>query len=315
MNRTVVVVASAIVLTLCVTPAGHSQAPEWAYPVQDDVVVPPALHEDTPRSVPGSDSTYTQRQIDNHWTPPDWYPGDHAPFPDVVANGSGPHVRACAACHLASGTGHPESSHLSGLPVEYMLRQMADFASGARVDRYWMNEFAVAISEEASREAAEFFSALPPRDWLEVVETDTVPVTYTGDGRMYFVLPNGGTEPLGHRIVETPNEPELATARHPYAEFTVFVPIGSVARGEVLATTGDGGTTIPCAICHGEGLKGLGEVPRIAGVSALYTVRQLFDFQSNTRTGPSAALMGATVVNLTIDDMIALAAYLASLDP
>jgi len=300
---------------LCLTSLGHAQAPEWAYPIQDDVVVSRDVTEDTIRTVPGSDRTYTQGQIDDHWAPPDWFPGDHEPFPDVVANGAGPNVRACAACHLASGTGHPESSHLSGLPVEYMVRQMADFASGARVDRYWMNPFAEAISPEASREAAEFFSALPPRDWIEVVETDTVPVTYTGDGRMYFVLPDGGTEPLGQRIIETPNEPPLATARHPYAQFTAYVPPGSLARGELLATTGDGGTTIPCAICHGEGLKGLGDVPRVAGISALYTMRQLYDFQSGTRTGASAALMGATVANLSIDDMIALSAYLSSLDP
>ncbi len=298
--------------------AVYAQAPEWAYTIQDESVVPPAIDENAPRTVPGSDRFYSQLQIDNHWTPPDWFPDDHAPLPDVVADGAGPNVRACAACHLTSGSGHPESSHLSGLPVEYMLKQMADFASGARVDHSpnnWMNEFAPAISEEDSRVAAEYFSALEPADWVDVVEAETVPRTYMGDGRMIFLHPEGGTDPLGQRIIELPVDPELVTARHPYSGFTAYVPTGSLARGELLATTGGGGLTVPCTICHGEGLKGLGEIPRIAGISALYTMRQLYDFQSGTRAGSSAALMTATVANLTLDDMIALAAYLASLDP
>ena len=309
------ILATAVIATFTLAPAVHAQAPEWAYTVRDESVVPPAIDENALRTVPGSDRSYTQLQIDNHWTPPDWFPDDHAPLPDVVADGAGPNVRACAACHLTSGSGHPESSHLAGLPVEYMLRQMADFASGARVDRYWMNEFAPAISDEDSRAAAEYFAALEPADWVDVVEAATVPRTYMGDGRMIFVHPEGGTEPLGQRIIELPVDPELVTARHPYSGFTAYVPVGSLARGELLATTGDGGTTVPCMICHGEGLKGLGEIPRIAGISPLYTMRQLYDFQSGTRAGPSAALMTATVANLSIDDMIALAAYLASLDP
>lgn len=307
--------ATAVIVSFTLASAVHAQAPEWAYTVLDESVAPPAIDPNAPRTVPGSDRFYTQLQIDNHWTPPDWFPDDHAPLPDVVANGAGPNVRACSACHLTSGSGHPESSHLSGLSVEYILRQMADFASGARVDRYWMNEFAAAISEEDSLAAAEYFSALEPADWVDVVEAETVPRTYMGEGRMIFVHPEGGTEPLGQRIIELPVDPELVTAGHPYSGFTAYVPVGSVARGELLATTGGGGTTVPCMICHGEGLKGLGEIPRIAGISALYTMRQLYDFQSGTRAGASAALMTATVANLSIDDMIALAAYLASLDP
>ncbi len=292
-----------------------AQSLEWAYPIQDYVEVPSDITEDTVRTIPGSERSYTQGVIDNHWTPPDWFPDDHEPFPDVVANGAGELVRACAVCHLASGSGHPESSHLAGLPVEYFMRQIADFASGARVDRYWMNPMAEHISEADARAAAEYFAGLTPRDWIDVVEAETVPRTYTGGGRMHFVHPDGGTQELGMRIIETPNEPEFATARHPYAKFTAYVPVGSVARGEMLATTGGGGTTVPCAICHGEGLRGLGEIPRLAGVSGMYTVRQLNDFRSGTRKGPSAPLMHATVVNLTDEDIVSLAAYLVSLDP
>ena len=40
-----------------------------------------------------------------------------------------------------------------------------------------------------------------------------------------------------------------------------------------------------CATCHGQGLKGLGNVPPLAGRSPTYTVRQLYDFQSGARAG------------------------------
>ena len=59
----------------------------------------------------------------------------------------------------------------------------------------------------------------------------------------------------------------------------------------------------------------VGDIPRLAGISPQYTVRQLYNFQSGTRSGPMAALMGPTVANLSAEDMVALAAYLASLDP
>jgi cytochrome c553 len=44
-------------------------------------------------------------------------------------------------------------------------------------------------------------------------------------------------------------------------------------------------------------------------------VRQFVDFQTGARNGSTAALMKPVVEHLTIDDMIALAAYLASQAP
>ena len=37
--------------------------------------------------------------------------------------------------------------------------------------------------------------------------------------------------------------------------------------------------SVGCASCHGEGQKGMGEVPRLAGLQPLYVARQLFDMQ------------------------------------
>lgn len=285
---------------------------EWAYQSFEEELIG---FPDAPRTVPGSSHSYTQTEIDDPWNPPDWFPDDHAPMPDVVASGAGEEVRACASCHLVSGMGHPESSQLAGLPVAYMLRQMADFESGARVDRYWMNTIASAMPDEDILVALEYFAALEMIDWIEVVESETVPRNYIGDGRMRHEHPDGGTEPLGNRILEFPQDRDLVTARHPYTGFVAYAPIGSVARGEMLATTGGNGTTIPCTICHGQDLRGLGEVPAIAGSPPLYVVRQLNDLKTGVRNGSQAILMQATVQNLSEEDIVALAAYLASLDP
>ena len=46
------------------------------------------------------------------------------------------------------------------------------------------------------------------------------------------------------------------------------MPPGSLKKGEELVTKGGAGKTIACNICHGEGLKGLGDVPRLAGLLA-----------------------------------------------
>ena len=66
---------------------------------------------------------------------------------------------------------------------------------------------------------------------------------------------------------------------------------------------------------HGGDLKGLGPVPPLAGRSPSYTVRQLFDLQQGVRKGTWSALMKAAVEKLTIDDMIAIAAYTSSREP
>ena len=63
---------------------------------------------------------------------PIWHPGDHAPLPDIVANGRKPEVAACGYCHRADGPGGPENADLAGLAKNYIIRQMADYRSGAR---------------------------------------------------------------------------------------------------------------------------------------------------------------------------------------
>ena len=56
-------------------------------------------------------------------------------------------------------------------------------------------------------------------------------------------------------------------------------------------------------------------VPALAGRSPTYIFRQLYDIQKGTRKGVNATLMQPVVGLLTEDDMISIAAYLASRAP
>ena len=56
-------------------------------------------------------------------------------------------------------------------------------------------------------------------------------------------------------------------------------------------------------------------MPRIAGIHPIYVVRQLYDIQVGANTSGAAAQMKKVVEKLSEDDMIAIAAYTASLAP
>lgn len=288
--------------------------PGWAFPVRDQVQ-PTTTEESGPLKVPGSTKEYTRAQIDDAFNPPDWFPDEHLPMPQVVAHGSGKDVRACGTCHLASGMGHPESAIVAGFTVSYFLRQMADFKSGDRINGV-MNGIAKAISDDDNRQAAAYFASLKPFPYVKVVEATTVTKSYVDRGGMRLRLPRGETEPLGNRIIVLPEDEEQIMRRNPHGSVTmVNVPVGSLARGKDLVTTGSSGRTIPCNICHGSTLQGLGDVPRIAGLQPIYIFRQLYSIQHGNRTGDSAALMKGPVMNLSEDDMIAISAYVGSLVP
>ncbi len=198
--------------------------------------------------------------------------------------------------------------------MSYFVQQMADFKSGARKGFGLMPSIAQALSDEEIQSAAAYFASLTARPWVGVVETDTVPKTYVAPGNIRLRLPNAGTEAIGNRIVELPEDEEIVLNRDPRSGFVAYVPTGSIAKGESLVATG-GGKTTQCAICHGPTLKGLGAGPPIAGRHANYIVRQLYFFRDGSRSGPSAALMQGVVQNLGVDDMVAITAYVASREP
>jgi cytochrome c553 len=53
----------------------------------------------------------------------------------------------------------------------------------------------------------------------------------------------------------------------------------------------------------------------IQGSTLYFIVRQLYDIQGGVRSGLAVRLMRAVVAQLSLDDMIAISAYTASLKP
>jgi cytochrome c553 len=294
-------------------PAAPPREPQWAFHAINGAA--PA-EEPGPKSVAGSTKSYTPAQIDDLLNPPDWFPDDHPPAPQIVQKGRGG-VLACGACHLMNGEGHPESAGMTGFTAGYITQQMADFKSGVRKDAARMNGIAKDMTDEEIKQASEWFAKLKPMAWTKVTEAAMVPKTFVGQGRMRFVQPGGEMEPIGNRIITVPADQTRARLRDPRpgAGFIAYAPVGSVAKGKALVETGGSGKTIACSICHGDTLKGLGDVPKLAGLHPIYIARQLYLFKDGTRNGVDAQLMKKPAAKLTDDDIVAISAYLGSLAP
>jgi cytochrome c553 len=296
----------------------------WAYAITPGPAPPAPADDGTLYSLPGSEGRFTLDQIRNRMGPADWYPGDHPSMPPIVAKGrEAAGIWACALCHYPNGKGRPENASVVGYPKEYFIQQMYDFKNGLRAsadsrkpNTPLMTSFAVAMTDEEIRAAADYFSAMKWTPWIEVVETDTVPKTRVAGG-MHLKLEGAeaGAEPLGLRIVESPLDAEQTELmRNPRSGFIAYVPRGSVARGEALARNGKNGVAA-CTICHGDDLDGLAIVPSLRGRSPSYIARQLADMKEGKRRGAWTPLMAPVVAQLSADDILNLAAYLASLEP
>ncbi len=301
----------------------HEPPPYWAFAVNPPTEAPtssPKPPDNALRHVPDSDAAFTLAQIADLFTATDWHPADHPPMPGIVSHGRPSDVYACGYCHLPNGQGRPENASLAGLPAAYIIQQLADFKSGLRHSsepKHAPTSTMIAYETKANakeiRDAADYFSELKPKPWIRVVESSTVPKTHVA-GWMLVALDTGETEPIGKRIIETPENLERTELRDDRSGFVAYVPLDSVKKGEALAK---GGTSkaLRCATCHGRELQGKAKVPALAGRSPSYIVRQLYDIQSGARTGATVQPMKPVVADMTIDDMITLAAYTASLKP
>jgi cytochrome c553 len=290
--------------------------PPWAYTVNPPPTpgAKPAAPDPAPKQVPGSAVSLTIAQTRDAYNPPDWHPGDHPAMPDAVAHGRPKEMRACGFCHLVNGQGRPENASLAGLPAAYIIQQMADFKNGDRKSAEprmgppnAMIQDAKAARDDEVKAAAEYFTSFPFKKWIRVVEAKDVPKTRIA-GSMH-VPTNDGTEPLGQRIIEMPEHLERTELRDARAGFVAYVPPGSVKKGEAIVKSR------ACGTCHGPDLRGLGPVPPLAGRSPSYTIRQMFDLQIGVRKGPWSALMKEAVDKLTVEDMIAIAAFTSSREP
>ncbi len=312
-------------------PGEKAVVPPLAATLQDRLIPEPGPGFTVPGHVAGSAATYSRRQIRDWSNVVDWFPGDHPPMPAIMAHGPasrGPISVGCAYCHLPNGRGRPENAPVAGLSVRYILLQLGDFRKGNRVsadprkpNTNLMAQLAREMSDDEMKASAAYFASLKWTPWTRVVETALVPRTRI-EGNLFLATGAERTEPIAGRIIEVPeNEEQSEHWRNPRSGFVAYVPVGSVRAGEILVTTGGAhpengrlvpGRTLACTSCHGPDLMGIADVPGLAGRSPSYLVRQLYDLQRGTRHGASAVPMGPVVANLTDDDMVAIAAYVAS---
>jgi cytochrome c553 len=103
------------------------------------------------------------------------------------------------------------------------------------------------------------------------------------------------------RIVELMDRPEDSILHNPRGRTTAFVPPGSIARGRRIAAE------LGCMACHQQMLNGWGP-----GRSPSYIVRQLLAFRNRARTDPGAATMQPVADQLSLDDMVAVAAWMGA---
>jgi cytochrome c553 len=304
-----------------VVPVRAQEAPPaWAYPVAPKDYVPPA-DDGSKRHVPGSSAGFTLTEIRDLFFALDWFPDAHPPMPQVVAVGRKPDLRPCGVCHRPEGVGGPENASLAGLPEDYILRQIDDYRSGARSTAvkerahvFRMIAGLKGLSEAEIKQAAAYFAALRLPWRIKVLEADSVPTSYVP--AWYFTPKNDGqTEKLGERILEMPDDEEAFVDRDSRVTFTAYVPRGSIARGAALVAGQEAERIPACATCHGEGLRGMGSIPPLAGRSPTMIFRQLWEFKTGSRNGQLAAPMQANVANMTQSDMIAVAAHIAALPP
>ena len=327
----VLLVAAVTLAAVAAKPQGQEGAtapPPWAYGLESTTGAPPTdrpdsdarggLDDGTLRHVPGSTLAFTLTQLRNNYGPADWFPGDHPPMPDIVAHGHKPNVTACSFCHYPNGKGRPVNTNLAGLPYDYFLHTLADFKSGARKsadDRKSntsnMIKFAKMMSDDEMKDAAHYFSSMKWTAWIRVIETDTIPRVRIANG-MFLRVGGDEKEPIGDRIIETPENVELMEVlRDDRSGFIAYAPVGSIKKGEELVMRGEAASR--CTNCHGSDLMGMDPVPGIAGRSPSYIVRQLYDMQHGFRSGEwTTSQMKPVVAKLSADDMLAIAAYLAS---
>jgi len=292
--------------------------PDWAFPGLPAAARAGSASESPPLRVPGSSVTYKVSDLHHMSAAPDWFPDEHPPAPPGILAARSADVWACGFCHLPNGNGRPENAVLAGLPAAYIRAEIAAFRSGERrsANPDWpptrhMIEVAQNATDDEIEAAANYFSSGKFTSRVTVTEAPEVP-KIESLGFIWHQIP-GQKEPIGKRIVEMPVDAEDFEKRDPHAVFVADVPPGSLSSGRRLAE--GQGERPPCASCHGEGLRGGGDAvgPPLAGRSPTYLFRQLYGFKLGVRSNAGAEPMRVLARTLSEDEMIALAAYAASL--
>ncbi|MDB4909117.1 MAG: cytochrome c class [Gemmatimonadetes bacterium] len=326
MRRVVaLVLAAGALLAPCTASAQRAKAfavPDWAFPFfsTDYSSLKPPYDSVTPLRVPGSDRSFTSAQVHDQLNPPDWAPGAHPAAPAVVLHAPARVNFACGYCHLPSGLGRSENAMLAGLRVDYIKRQLADFKTNARhspVDNSFtrrMHEMSLVVTDSEVDAAARYFAALKPMRRATVQERERIPAVWAVGG-LYAVRPGADSEPLAGRLIEVTDDLERHELRDANDSFTTYVPVGSVKQGKRIATTDDLMSPTRCVTCHGLGVRGTSLAPGIAGRSPTYLLRQLLAFRAGTRATSTSGPMQKVASRLSLDEMVAVVAYVGTLVP
>jgi cytochrome c553 len=320
-------VALSVTATQAQTPHANAapfEVPAWAFPVLGSAKAPNATGTDTNvvATVSTSHAKFSVGRTRDRFDVADWNPATHRAAPPVVLHGRRPAVMACGFCHLADGRGRPENAMVAGLPAEYFIEQVKDMRTGARHSAspvpyppgVAMKVIADSVTDPELAEAARYFSRVRARRASRVVEADSIPRFMPLNG-LSTLLPGSDREPLDGRLVEVAVDLRRHELHDPMAEYVAYVPRGSVARGRALSA-GDARRGVKgCASCHGADLRGVKLVPPLAGRSPSYLLRQLIAFRTGARNTPASAPMREVAGTLTIEDMVAAAAYAGSRAP
>lgn len=299
--------------------------PDWLFPIDPEArraaaQPAPKLDDVELLTVPDSAEKFTLARINDKFNPPDWRPASHTPMPDIVAKGRKPNVWACGYCHTPGGQGRPENSALAGLPEAYIRQQLIDFRSGARKpygpEEYApsrdMHKLAKFLTDAEIDESAKYFSQQKLRRRVYVIEGLRMP---RAEPAFWIYKEWGGTEDLGDRMLEVATDIERHERRDDRLEYMAYVPPGAIGRGKRIVVQNEGKKSVVCSSCHGPNLKGMNDVPAIAGRQPSYLLRQMLAFKSGTRTNSQAAQMTPAVEKLELNDMIDVVAYVSSLYP
>jgi cytochrome c553 len=291
------------VKTLVILAAAMTIAPPaWLYPQK--LPANDGLAADQQVTVPGAGFSVPASQLHDRGIAVDWFPSDHPPPPDIVVKAAKPGGFACGYCHMVDGIGHPQNVSIAGLPEAYVIAQFAAFRAGQRkaaMADYVPNGSMTRVANDASdadiAATARYYSRLPYRSRIRVIESPTAPkVAAVG---LVWERVDGPAEPIAGRIVELMDTPSASILHDPRGTVTAFVPPGSIAAGRRI------GATMGCMACHIDQMAGWGP-----GRSPSYIVRQLLAFHNRTRDDPGAAPMQAVADQLSLDDMVAVAAWL-----
>jgi len=298
--------------------------PAWAFPVQGSTVLPPATGTDTAAraTLPTSKVSFSVGRTRDRYDVADWNPETHGTPPAFVLHGRKPAVMACGFCHLADGRGRPENAMIAGLPAPYIIEQVKDMRSRARHGASsWpfppavgMQQIADSVTDAELEVVANYFSHVRARRASKVVEADSVPKTIPLNG-LSTLAPGSEREALAGRLIEYPLELRRHELHDPMAEYVAYVPRGSLARGRALAAGDPKHGVKGCESCHGSSLRGVGQVPPLAGRSPSYLLRQLVAFHTGARATAASVPMNEVAARLSLEDMVAAAAYAGSRKP